>query len=79
MAVFLMVRFDSLSLSLSQFHWVLYVDILCLCDDGNLLDSACLAATAALKTSMSNSLLQCHETAFSSKISSPDTFFPNIK
>jgi hypothetical protein len=34
-----------------QFHWVLYVDVVCLCDDGNLMDSASLAAIAALKTS----------------------------
>lgn len=35
----------------AQFHWVLYVDVVCLCDDGNLVDSASLAAISALKTS----------------------------
>ena len=27
------------------------MDVVCLCDDGNVMDSACLAAIAALKTS----------------------------
>ena len=35
----------------AQLHWVLYVDVICLCDDGNLLDSACFAAVSALSTS----------------------------
>ena len=31
--------------------WVLYVDVVCLCDNGNLHDACFLAATAALMNS----------------------------
>ena len=45
------VGVDSLVVADSDLVWVLHVDAVCLSLDGNLLDTCCLAAVAALSTS----------------------------
>lgn len=41
----------SLCVADEKLCWALYVDVVCLCDNGNMHDAAFLAATAALRNS----------------------------
>ena len=45
------VDLESLCVAREKLCWSLYVDVVCLCDDGNVYDAVFLAASAALKNS----------------------------
>ena len=52
----------SLCVAEEKLCWSLYVDVVCLCDNGNVYDATYLAATAALKNSehpKHNSCMSC--------------------
>ena len=45
------IDLKSLCVAEEKLCWALYVDVVCLCDNGNVYDATYLAATAALKNS----------------------------
>ena len=64
------VREDDLCIKESQYVWVLYIDLICLNNDGNVQDACCLAMLSALKS------LKLYEMFFDEEENKPKLKYP---